>query len=947
MLPLPSVPSSLLRADAPGQVYYYLGELKEALSYALCSGELFDVADKGDYVQTLLGQCLDEYIRLRQAAAEDPKAGAEAVDPRLEAIVERLFQRCVADGQTEQAVGVALDARRLDKVVEAVAAAADPARALKRALETTQTLVSSSAYRQEVLAVLVKQMEAAAEPDWVCICQCLVSLGEPARLAEILKALLAGSEHDALLAYQVAFDLFGNPGFTFQVSKELAAFVGEAAALAAAPAPAVEAASGDAEGVRAMETEGEEPDEAAAPSPAAAAAADGSRASAGGAPPARVANLRRILDGSLPIKLHLDFLHSNNRADAQILKNIKSAIESRNSVCHGATICANALMHAGTTADTFLRENLDWLSRATNWAKFSATAGLGVIHRGHLSQGKALMAPYLPSASGAGGSSSPYPEGGALFALGLIHADRGSAIKDFLLQSLRNAGGSEVIQHGACLGLGLASLGSAEPEVFDELKSVLYTDSAVAGEAAGIALGLLGIGADLDRTAEMLAYAHDTQHEKIIRGLALGCALIALGKEEGADALIEQMVHDQDPIVRYGGMHAVGLAYRGTANNGAIQKLLLHAVSDVSDDVRRAAVMCLGYVMYDQPEQCPKLVTLLAESYNPQVRYGSAMAVGIACAGTGLPEAKDLLDGLLTDAVDYVRQGAYLAMAMVMQQQPEAKVGAFRKQVDQVIADKHEGSMGKMGAILAAGILDAGGRNVAINLRSRAGFHRDLSLVGLALFTQYWYWYPLTYFLSLSFVPTALIGLNGDLDLPQFSVTSHASPSTFAYAKPAAQGTSINVTKLPTAVLSVTLKEKARKEKKEQEEKKLGQEGGAEAMETSGGDAGGGGGGGGEPRGAAGAEGEGGEAKKAEPKEEEKENPCRVVPAQEHLIKFPAGSRYVPVKPGCVSGVLVLRDTQPDEPVALVTSTAPTEVEAAEEEAEPAPPEPFDYTPAA
>merc|ERR1719486_295119 len=94
--------------------------------------------------------------------------------------------------------------------------------------------------------------------------------------------------------------------------------------------------------------------------------------------------------------------------------------------------------------------------------------------------------------------------------------------------------------------------------------------------------------------------------------------------------------------------------------------------------------------------------------------------------------------------------------------------------------------MGKMGAILAAGILDAGGRNVAINLHSRAGFHRDLSLVGLALFTQYWYWYPLTYFLSLSFVPTALIGLNRDLDLPQFSVTSHASPGTFAYAKPAA-----------------------------------------------------------------------------------------------------------------------------------------------------------------
>jgi hypothetical protein len=29
-------------------------------------------------------------------------------------------------------------------------------------------------------------------------------------------------------------------------------------------------------------------------------------------------------------------------------------------------------------------------SRATNWAKFAATAGLGVIHRGHLSQARAL-----------------------------------------------------------------------------------------------------------------------------------------------------------------------------------------------------------------------------------------------------------------------------------------------------------------------------------------------------------------------------------------------------------------------------------------------------------------------------------------------------------------------------------------------------------------------------
>ena len=87
------------------------------------------------------------------------------------------------------------------------------------------------------------------------------------------------------------------------------------------------------------------------------------------------------------------------------------------------------------------------------------------------------------------------------------------------------------------------------------------------------------------------------------RGLALGVALIVYGREEEADTLIEQMTRDQDPIIRYGGMYALALAYRGTANNKAIRRLLHFAVSDVSNDVRRAAVLALGFVLYSEPEQ--------------------------------------------------------------------------------------------------------------------------------------------------------------------------------------------------------------------------------------------------------------------------------------------------------------------------------------------------------
>jgi hypothetical protein len=41
---------------------------------------------------------------------------------------------------------------------------------------------------------------------------------------------------------------------------------------------------------------------------------------------------------------------------------------------------------------------------------------------------------------------------------------------------------------------------------------------------------------------------------QIVRALALAVAMMVYGKEEGADSLIEQLIRDRDPIVRYGGI---------------------------------------------------------------------------------------------------------------------------------------------------------------------------------------------------------------------------------------------------------------------------------------------------------------------------------------------------------------------------------------------------------
>ena len=140
--------------------------------------------------------------------------------------------------------------------------------------------------------------------------------------------------------------------------------------------------------------------------------------------------------------------------------------------------------------------------------------------------------------------------------------------------------------------------------IYEELKNVLFTDSATTGEAAAYAIGLtLMSSANQHAIQDLITYAHETQHEKIIRAIAIALALIMCGKEENADALIDQLVTDKDPILRYGGMYMIGLAYVATSNNTALRKLLHFAVSDVSDDVRRAAVTNIGLLMLKDYEQ--------------------------------------------------------------------------------------------------------------------------------------------------------------------------------------------------------------------------------------------------------------------------------------------------------------------------------------------------------
>ena len=523
-------------------------------------------------------------------------------------------------------------------------------------------------------------------------------------------------------------------------------------------------------------------------------------------------SIREILTGTKSLELNLEFLFRSNKSDRQVLTKLKNSLEARNSIFHSAVSFANGFTNAGTTSDWFVRENLDWLNKAVNWSKFTVGASLGVIHRGNIGQGRKLLEPYLRDSS-TGGSS--YSKGGALFGLGLIYTNHGKHVLNYLFDQLTKAASEEVVQHGAALGLGVAGMASESERVVDELKNALWSNSAISGQAAGLGMGLVLLGSGNVRALEeMINYAHETEHDKIVRGISMGMSMIMYARQEAADELINGLLEDPDPTLRYGGVLTIAMAYCGTSSNKAVRKLLHIAVSDVNDDVRRMSVMSLGFVLFRKPHSVPRMVELLAESYNPHVRYGATMALGIACAGTGLDEAIDLLEPMMKDSTDFVRQGTSIALAMILVQQTEAmspKVVTIRKHFVKVVSDRHEDAMAKFGAAIALGIIDAGGRNCSLSLQTQTGNPNMSAIVGMAVFTQYWYWFPFAHFLSLALMPTAVIGVDQDLEVPQLKLNCAARPNLFDYPPPLEVKTEEAPEKVKTAVLSTTAQAKRRK----------------------------------------------------------------------------------------------------------------------------------------
>jgi 26S proteasome regulatory subunit N2 len=296
-------------------------------------------------------------------------------------VVYCCFDNCEKAKEHKQALGIAMDAHHLELIERFIKSSDSPAELVQWVMQNAQTMIVSKSYRAQVLQLLANQYCAADEAtrDWAGLCECYFYLEKPDEVAEILATLLKKGEadpdnHGRLLAYQIGFDLA-----SFEKQTFLAGIL--------------------AHEKLALDKENPQED---------------------------ISNLRLILTGRKQIELHLEFLYRNNHTDLLLLDKIKTAVDGRQSMIHNAIVVAHSLMQCGTTSDVFLRTNLEWLAKAVHWAKFTATASLGVIHKGHINQESlSILSTYLPNPQSP--DASPYSEGGALFALGLIHVGVHSA----------------------------------------------------------------------------------------------------------------------------------------------------------------------------------------------------------------------------------------------------------------------------------------------------------------------------------------------------------------------------------------------------------------------------------------------------------------------------------------------------------------------------------------
>ena len=313
-----------LASAVASRVYFHLEEPRQALRLALESGPYFNPGEKKDaYGAKMIEAAIDAYIRLRRGEESE-----ELDNVKLELLVSARFEECYAEKRYEEALGVALESRELERVKEVLGRAEDHVLNVLEYAVLNARGVENKAFRGEALQCVGDVLEGVLKTEsavggrrraYCLYVKTMQLLNDSTKVGNTIEQLLQ-TEEEALLGLQLCFDLIdsGDRQFVDQVASCIAK-------------------SNDDETTT-------------------------------------LSQAHRILTSGFTSELHLSFLYKHSQSDPLIMSNLKKSLEERsaglsgrNSILHNAAVCAHGYLNLGTTGDGFLRDNLEWMKKAANW----------------------------------------------------------------------------------------------------------------------------------------------------------------------------------------------------------------------------------------------------------------------------------------------------------------------------------------------------------------------------------------------------------------------------------------------------------------------------------------------------------------------------------------------------------------------------------------------------
>jgi 26S proteasome regulatory subunit N2 len=746
------------------QIFFYADNLTEALQWVVLADELFDIKLRSLYTDSMISMVINKYInhlnsKPKSDEEEDlnEKANQSILVNKYENIITNILESSYSltmNIDRKIIIGLAIETNKTIFISKVISNLSNED--LSRNFEFAVNLSETKKNSLEIFQIFAQEFSKRDKKDYVALSKCYFTLNQPQVHADIIIELFNSNIE---LCYQLLSDIQDIGSILY--CQILASILKSKL-------------------------------------------------------PQDYSNLEFILLGKFKEKIQKQFLAQNNNVDKILIKNLASKWRPKDSMSTVGTTLSMSLSLLGSQDINLLKDYTKQFGSIKNWSLFSTAGSLGLIFNGKqnfIGEARELTL----------NENSQFLKGGLLYAEGLSNFGTGgdNELKQELLNKIKL--NDEALVHGAIISLGLRFAFSNDPDLIFELKKFILDEKANQGEAAGYALGLIKASHwDSELIEELVNTCRNNPHDRIARATMGSIGLMALNSQADILPLFRQLIADKDYLVRFGAISLLSIRYFASGNNQAVKELLEIAGTDLSNDVRRLAVLGIAFVMLKKKNKVFTLLKMLSTSYNAYIRHAVALGLGIVFAHSFDKKVLNLLRRLLEDKTDYVRQAASISMGLVYQlgnEHMDSNFESTRKIINDKFEKKFESGIAKLGYALGLSLMQSGGGNCILNLRGNESWNsnslKPQTVIGIFMFTFYWYWFPLVNFIGLALEPTFLVGVNKDLKVPRsFQFNSKAPKKLFDYFK-ISENTEDKQKEAAPVVLSITRRAKARLEKPE------------------------------------------------------------------------------------------------------------------------------------